>query len=64
MYVSILTSMESGRVSQLLMVITHVYNSPFFHFLFCKMSLKGWLEVIERKDYAQASKSFSSQLGS
>ena len=57
MYFSIFTHppMESGRMSQFLMVITYVYSSPFFHFLLCKMSLSGWLEVTERKDYAQPS---------
>lgn len=62
MYVSILTSMESGRVSQPLLVITYVYNSPFFYSLLCTVNLKGWLEVTERKDDAQASKLFSSLL--
>lgn len=51
-------------MSQLLIVITYVYNSPFFHFLLCKISLRGWLEVTEEKDDTQSSQSFSSLLSS
>lgn len=37
--------MESGRGSQLLIVITPVYSSPFSRFLVCETSLSHWLEV-------------------